>query len=115
MHSCKNSVTGGSVTAGDYCTRFVKIFYTGQKKTIESHSRESTTTSENEAQKIKRSKRDSTGSILEFKGDDYNENISLIKELGSGGYGEIWKGIEKTSGRVVAVKFENKGVNWFKN
>ena len=46
------------------------------------------------------------GFVLEFKEDNYKENIKLLGQLGSGSNGEVWKGIEKSRGRVLAVKFE---------
>ena len=46
------------------------------------------------------------GFVLEFKDDSYNENIKLLGQLGSGSNGEVWKGIEKSRGRVLAIKFE---------
>ena len=44
--------------------------------------------------------------ILQFKEDPYKESIELVKLLGQGCYGEVWKGNEKSSGREVAVKLE---------
>ena len=44
--------------------------------------------------------------ILQFKEDPYKETIELVKLLGLGCYGEVWKGKEKSSGREVAVKLE---------
>ena len=44
--------------------------------------------------------------ILQFKEDAYKETIELVKLLGLGCYGEVWKGKEKSSGREVAVKLE---------
>ena len=46
------------------------------------------------------------GLILKFKEDPYKESIELVKLLGQGCYGEVWKGKEKSSGREVAVKLE---------
>ena len=45
------------------------------------------------------------GSILEFH-YSYQESVELVTFLGSGSYGEVWKGKEKSSGREVAVKLE---------
>ena len=46
------------------------------------------------------------GSILKFKEDPYKESIKLVKFLGQGSFGEVWKGKEESSGREVAVKLE---------
>ena len=56
------------------------------------------------ADKIHRNRK--KGSILEFKVDPYKESIELVKFLGQGSFGEVWKGKEKSSGREVAVKLE---------
>ena len=46
--------------------------------------------------------------IIEFKEDPYNQSIELLDSLGEGSFGEVWKGIEKSSRREVAVKLEKK-------
>ena len=56
------------------------------------------------AQRIHRNQ--NKGLILKFKEDPYKESIELVKLLGQGCYGEVWKGKEKSSGREVAVKLE---------
>ena len=48
------------------------------------------------------------GLILQFKEDPYKETIELVKLLGLGCYGEVWKGKEKSRKRDVAVKIETK-------
>ena len=48
------------------------------------------------------------GLILDFKEDPYIENIKLVDMLGEGSFAEVWKGIEKSSRREVAVKLEKK-------
>ena len=48
------------------------------------------------------------GLILEFKEDPYIESIKLLDMLGEGSFAEVWKGIEKSSRREVAVKLEKK-------
>ena len=47
------------------------------------------------------------GSILEFH-YSYQESVELVTFLGSGSYGEVWKGKEKSRKRDVAVKIETK-------
>ena len=47
------------------------------------------------------------GSILEFH-YSYQESVELVTFLGSGSYGEVWKGKEKSRKREVAVKIETK-------
>ena len=56
------------------------------------------------AQRITRNRK--KGSILKFTEDPYKESIELVKLLGQGCNGEVWKGKEKSSGREVAVKLE---------
>ena len=48
------------------------------------------------------------GLILEFKEDPYNESIQFLEMLGEGSFADVWKGIEKSSRREVAVKLEKK-------
>ena len=47
------------------------------------------------------------GSILVFH-YTYQESVELVTFLGSGTYGEVWKGKEKSRKREVAVKIETK-------
>ena len=47
------------------------------------------------------------GSILEFH-YSYQESVELVTFLGSGSYGVVWKGKEKSRKREVAVKIETK-------